>query len=255
MTQTATVEPAATSTTRDLCNQFFDGRVDAGHRHHSEDWFARYADELLAMMPQGGTLLDLGCGSCQITTHMARAFDRVIGVDLSDSMLKAGRERIEMFGLDNASALYGDAANFPAEVEEANVILAYGVIQYLDPPVLRAHLAECARVLAPGGLLCWGLVPNANLRHLWYMGALSNPRPLPRRMVRSYVKTALRWWKGKREGNILWDEMGIWFTQEELRQAAEEAGFEIEFRYSWYYEYRFHALLRKANRAVPLSAA
>jgi ubiquinone/menaquinone biosynthesis C-methylase UbiE len=231
---------------RDLTRTFYEGRTDAGHRHSGEAWFARYAQELLALIPHGGTLLDVGCGSCQITTHLAAAFDRVVGIDLSDSMLAAGRRRAELLGTPNLSLFRGDAAQFPAEVEQAEVILANYMIQYLDKASLRSHLSECLRVLSTGGTICWGLVPNANLRRLWYLGALTNPRPPLRRMIRRYAGIQLNWWKAQLRGNTLWDEIGLWFTQEELRSMAEEMGLAVEFRNSWFYEYRFTALLTRA---------
>jgi len=244
--KTTAVLPASDRAIRRLTTEFFHGRVDAGHRYSGEDWFAKYAGELLALVPRGGVLLDVGCGACQITTHLSAAYDRVIAFDLSDSMLAAARERADLFGVTNVEICSGDASRFPASVKSADVILANYMLQYLDGPALLAHLRECERVLAPGGVICWGLIPNANLRRLWYAGALSNPRPRARHMLKAYVKTRFRWWKSERRGDSLWDNIGLWFTQDELRQVAGGMGFAVEFRNSWFYEYRFHALLRRA---------
>jgi ubiquinone/menaquinone biosynthesis C-methylase UbiE len=249
MAMTDTVTQAGTDDVvlRELTSSFYDGRTDAGHRYSSEAWFARYAEELLALIPHGGTLLDVGCGSCQITTYLAAAFDSVVGIDPSDSMLAAARERSRLQGADNISVLNGDAVCFPPEVERADVILTNGVIQYLDNASLRRHLSECARILNDGGTICWALVPDANLRRLWYVGAFENPRKLLRRIIRDFARTELRWWKARRRGDILWDGIGLWFTRDELRATAEEMGFVVEFRNSWFYEYRFTALLTRPS--------
>jgi ubiquinone/menaquinone biosynthesis C-methylase UbiE len=244
MTNTARQAGAGT-VLQELTRSFYNGRTDAGHRYSSEAWLARYAEELLALMPSGGTLLDVGCGSCQITTYLAAAFDRVVAFEPSDSMREAALERSELVGAYNVQVLKGDAVCFPPEAEQADVILTNGVIQYLDKAALCTHLLECGRVLNPGGTILWALIPDANLRRLWYLGALTNPRPPLRRMIHRYAKIQLNWWKAKRRGDILWDEIGLWFTREELRAVAEEMGFAVEFRNSWFYEYRFAALLTR----------
>lgn len=219
------------------------GKTSAEHRHVDEQWYGRYAHELLALMPHGGTLFDVGCGTCQMTTYMAGDYEHIVAFDFSESMLAVARERIAAQGLTNITVLTGEAARFPADAGQADVILANGVIQYLDGPALDQHLAECARSLRPGGVVCWGMVPNAYLRWPWFTGALSNPRPpWPQRLRRRWQRC--RSWLHAR-GAHLWDGMGYWFVQEDLRRRCEAAGFEVEFVNSWYYEYRFTALLRR----------
>ena len=63
---------------------FWKDKTEAQHRHHDERWFRLYAQELLAIMPSGGTLLDVGCGAAQLTTYLAGQFDSIIGIDLSE---------------------------------------------------------------------------------------------------------------------------------------------------------------------------
>lgn len=222
--------------------KYWIGRVNAEHRHADEEWFARYAHELLALMPPGGTLFDVGCGSCQMTTYLAGAYDRIVAFDFSESMLEAARKRIAGQGLTNMTVLTGEAAHFPEGAGLADVILANGVVQYLDESAMKQHLAECARSLAPGGIVCWGMVPNAHLRWKWYSGVLSNPRPPLTERIHRRLRRSRDWLRHR--GGHLWDGMGHWFVQEELRRRCEAAGFDVEFRNSWYYEYRFTALLR-----------
>ena len=85
----------------------------------------------LAMLPSGGTLLDVGCGACQLTTYLAPEFDQVYGVDFSETMLLTARQRIERRGLTNVWVLSGTAQKFPEVINNANVILSYQLVQYL----------------------------------------------------------------------------------------------------------------------------
>jgi cyclopropane-fatty-acyl-phospholipid synthase len=223
----------------------WEGRVEAGHRHTSEQWFEKYAAELSALLPREGILLDIGCGTCDFTPYLGTKFERVIGVDFSDAMLRAGAARIRQFRLENVTLLQGHATSLPAAINRADVILANQLLQYLDDDSLQKHVAECARVLAPGGLICWGGIPNLHRRQLWYAGALAS-QPLPiYQMLRQLLRTRSRLRRATRRGDELWDGIGRWFEPSKLKSLAESNGFTCEFRHSWFYEYRFHALLSR----------
>src|SRR5438132_11402663 len=55
------------------------------------------------LLPRGGTLLDLGCGSGRLLARLAhgRPDIRVIGIDLSEPMLETGRQLLEREGLND----------------------------------------------------------------------------------------------------------------------------------------------------------
>jgi ubiquinone/menaquinone biosynthesis C-methylase UbiE len=229
---------------------YWKDRTGAGHRHSDNRWFQLYGQELLAMIPRGGTLLDVGCGACELTTHLAGAFDTIVAIDFSDSMLAVARKRVDREKLSQINVMKGQATQFPIAANSVDVVLAYGVVQYCSATDLQAHLSECARVLKPGGRICWGLVPNARLRRLWYAGALTNPRPSLVQMIRRSLRMQYRWWSAIRKGDLLWDDIGSWFIQDDLRKLCDRAGFSIEFRNCWYYEYRFHALLGRKEEVI-----
>ena len=73
------------------------------------------------LLPEGGTLLDLGCGSGRMLARLARGRPdaRIIGLDLSEPMLETGRELLERDGLtDRVELRRGDITTFDAEVPE-----------------------------------------------------------------------------------------------------------------------------------------
>lgn len=87
-------------------------------------------------------VLELGCGTGRLLGRCAAPLR--IGIDLSPAMLAVAHGR----GIAVAVA---DAHRLPLADAGFDAILAgKGVFRYLDPP---AALAECARVLAPGGQL------------------------------------------------------------------------------------------------------
>lgn len=98
---------------------------------------------------EGLRVLDLGCGSGDVTVLLALAGARVIGVDLSPGMVDVARRRVERFapGAD-ARFVAAPAEELPLEDGSVDVILGRFILHHLDIP--RAA-RECARVLAPGG--------------------------------------------------------------------------------------------------------
>ena len=232
------------STLPSFSQKYWSEKTDGMHRHSKEEWFQKYSSELLAMLPSGGTLLDVGCGSCQVTTYLAREYEQVFGVDYSETMLMAGRRRTESLGIRNIHLLPGTAQKLPQTVSSADVILSYGVVQYLTLPDFIQHLLECRRVLTPGGMVCAALIPNVALRGFYYKAKLVPSQGRVAGQLRSWIALTRRRLKGFLEKDLLWDGIGNWFHQEDIQKAANEAGFEVEFRSSWFYEYRFHALLR-----------
>ena len=227
-----------------LSHKYWNGKTDAMHRYSKEEWFQKYASELLAMLPARGTLLDVGCGSCQVTTYLAREFEQVYALDFSETMLAAGRERIERLGATNIQILHGTAQEFPKVINHADVILSYGVVQYLTLEDFIQHLHECRRLLAKDGIVCAALIPNVALQRTYYREKLVPTQDQLAGELRRWMRLTRRRIKAYLEKDLLWDGIGNWFHQADVRQAANTAGFDVEFRNSWFYEYRFHALLR-----------
>jgi cyclopropane-fatty-acyl-phospholipid synthase len=223
--------------------KYWIGKTDGGHRHSSEAWFQKYASELLAMLPLRGTLLDVGCGACQLTTYLALEFEQVFAVDFSETMLATARQRIQSRSVANVKLLSGTAQKFPEVISSANVILSYQLLQYLTLTDFKQHLRECQRVLNAGGVVCAAMIPNSALKDLYYeRQLLPNQQQFVGRM-RRWIQLTRRRFIAHFQRNLLWDGIGNWFSQADIERIANESGFDVEFRSSWFYEYRFHALL------------
>jgi phosphatidylethanolamine/phosphatidyl-N-methylethanolamine N-methyltransferase len=97
----------------------------------------------------GGRILEVGVGTGISLPDYARG-NRLVGVDLSEPMLRKAQERVAEHGLDNVEALaVMDAENlgFPDGAFDA-VVAQYVITAVPDP---EATLNEFARVLKPGG--------------------------------------------------------------------------------------------------------
>ena len=107
-----------------------------------------------AEIDAGDTLLDLGCGAgidTILAAHRTGPTGHVIALDFLPEMLDRTKAAAVEAGLDNIEALEGDIEAIPLADASVDHIVSNGVIN-LAPRKARV-LAECARVLRPGGRL------------------------------------------------------------------------------------------------------
>jgi ubiquinone/menaquinone biosynthesis C-methylase UbiE len=103
----------------------------------------------------GDVVLDLGCGGGIDTILAARRTGpsgRVIGLDFVPEMLERTMAAAAEAGLGNVETLDGEIESIPLDDGSVDLVISTGVIN-LSPRKSRV-LAECARVLRPGGRLC-----------------------------------------------------------------------------------------------------
>lgn len=102
---------------------------------------------MLALLGDGWTVGDLGCGTGRATASLAPFVQRVIAVDDSRAMLNAARRRLE--GVENVELRQGDLHALPLESETLDVATMMLVLNYVAEPV--SALEEVRRVLRPDG--------------------------------------------------------------------------------------------------------
>ena len=110
-----------------------------------------------------GPVLELGCGTGRVTLPLARAGVTMVGVDLSEAMLKRARDRVRRARLARRARLVrADIRALPFPSKQFSLVAApYGILQSL---LLEADLNSTLRavhdVLAPGGRLVVELVAD-----------------------------------------------------------------------------------------------
>jgi arsenite methyltransferase len=110
----------------------------------------RYAD-----LTAGESVLDIGCGGGIDTVIAARRVGpdgEVVALDFLPEMLDRTGRAVEDAGLRNVRLLEGQMEAIPLPDASVDVVISNGVIN-LSARKARV-MAECARVLRPGGRLC-----------------------------------------------------------------------------------------------------
>ncbi len=113
---------------------------------------AREAEAFVSRLdlPAGAQVLDVACGTGNSAIPLARRGARVTGVDIAPNLLEQARQRAAAEGLEIGFD-EGDAEQLPyPDATFDAVVTMFGAMFAPQPELV---VAECARVLKPGGLL------------------------------------------------------------------------------------------------------
>jgi SAM-dependent methyltransferase len=164
--------------------------------------FARGLDRAI---PGDARVLELGCGTGQLSLYLATADRVVVGADLARPSLELAREAGDRFGLKGVLFLETDL-NAPGLARGAfDVVICSGVLHHTPDP--RKSFASVAQLVRPGGVLVIGLY-NAYAR-------------LPQRLRRAAgFLTGYRWIPGDRV-----------LRERESQPARRDAWFQDQYRH------------------------
>ncbi len=147
----------------DLLNRLLSLRQDVA-------WRNKLSENLTDVRDQ--KILDLATGTADVLLSLFHQTDKAgvaAGIDMSDRMLRIGREKIQKNGLSRAIALFpGDAMHIPFRNNSFDAVtIAFGIRNVLD---VNRSLREMYRTLKPGGrvlILEFSLPANRLIRQLY----------------------------------------------------------------------------------------
>ncbi len=116
----------------------------------SELFGTSFVDEaLLALIPPGWTVADLGCGTGDIAVRLATLVQTVHVVDMSKAMLAAARKRLALH--KNVKFHHSDLTALPLEDASVDAAIISLVLHHVNHPA--SAIREATRILKPGGRL------------------------------------------------------------------------------------------------------
>jgi SAM-dependent methyltransferase len=186
-------------------------------RKPGHDAYWSYRDVFFELVPPPGRrTLELGCGEGRVCRDLAARGHRVVGLDAAPALLAAAREADP-----DGEYVLADAAAVPFADGEFDLVVAYNSLMDIDD--MQGAVCEAARVLEPGGRICFCVThPLADAGRFTERAA-----DAPFVMRGSYF--------GRRpfEGTFERDELTITFrgwayALEDYAEALERAGFLLE---------------------------
>ena len=115
----------------------------------ADTWFPlEYAYHVLGNV-DGRRVVDFGCGSGSNSVHLALRGATLAGLDISESLIRLARQRLEANGVPQpARFVVGSAHDTPFEDNSIDVVFGIAILHHLD---LRLVAREVHRILKPGG--------------------------------------------------------------------------------------------------------
>lgn len=114
--------------------------------------FVRLLDQAIA---GDARIVEIGCGTGQMSLYLARADRTVIGADLTRASLKLGAAAAQRFGIDHVRFVETDLMRPGLKDGAFDIVYAAGVLHHTPDP--RAAFARIARLARPGGKIVIGL--------------------------------------------------------------------------------------------------
>ena len=143
----------------------------------SRSAFARNLD---AAIPDDASVLEMGCGTGQLSLFLANGERRVVGADLTRPSLELAQVAADRFGVQGVRFVETDLRAPGLRREGFDVVVCNGVLHHTPDP--RASFAALSRMLRPGGVIVVGLynsVARLPLRARRVVARLSNYRWIP----------------------------------------------------------------------------
>lgn len=149
-----------------------------------------------ARVPDGATVIDLGCGTGTLTVGLKRQYPgaHVIGLDADQEILEYAKEKARAAAVD-VEFECGNATDLPFDSGSATRVVSSLFFHHLQPADKKLAFSEALRVLDDGGELHisdWGAPANPLMRALFFPVRLLDGFSNTRENVAGLLPTLVR---------------------------------------------------------------
>jgi demethylmenaquinone methyltransferase/2-methoxy-6-polyprenyl-1,4-benzoquinol methylase len=116
-------------------------------------WRRAMVDAVAGMRPAPQVVADVACGTAGVSLQLAeRTGARVVGVDVTEQMLRVGQRRVRAAGrADRVSLVVGQGERLPLADSSVDALTFTYLLRYVADPA--ATIRELARAVRPGGVV------------------------------------------------------------------------------------------------------
>ena len=116
---------------------------------------SRFAQLLDAAISADAHVVEVGCGTGQMSIYLAHMDRVVVGADISRAALRLGQDAARRFGVTSVRFIETDLHHPGLRPESFDVVYSAGVLHHTAEPA--AAFASVARLARPGGIVIVGL--------------------------------------------------------------------------------------------------
>ena len=122
-----------------------------GEREVADSW-DRVARALGGVPSSDAVVLDFGCGVGRLSSALAARTRLVVGVDISEPMLRASRSVVPDDVRPKVVGVLSSSPSIPLRTGSIDLVYTSLVLQHMPSSLAVGYLREFLRVLSPGGL-------------------------------------------------------------------------------------------------------
>lgn len=135
---------------RDMSRRFFDEQGRQWDALRENSFGTQFQLEaFMALLPDTWTVADIGTGTGYLLSSLARHFRKVTGVEPSDRMIEAARDRVEREQLKNVELRTGELEQLPISRASVDLAIAALVLHHVASPATA--VSELRRITRQGG--------------------------------------------------------------------------------------------------------
>jgi SAM-dependent methyltransferase len=116
---------------------------------------SRFAQLLDAAIPADAHVVEVGCGTGQMSLYLAHTDRVVVGADISRAALRLGQDAARRFGITSVRFVETDLNHSGLRPESFDVVYSAGVVHHTAEPA--AAFASISRLARPGGIVIVGV--------------------------------------------------------------------------------------------------
>lgn len=236
---------------KDHWANYWSDKTDGEHRYRSEDFLESESKEKLLLLDGGDSILDFGCGSAELLAYYTPHYERCVGADFSESMIKTAKKRMDQCKVGkNMVLLHTDDLTIWEQIRQIfgadckfDRITAGQVIQYMEKRSVDLFIRHALDFLSANGKICLFDIVDARTYELWEAGLFEREKPTLFLFLKTIAKRAkciIRRLSGKPPYII-----GTLYPPHFFRKIAVGYGLRISVINAMFYEYRYHVILEK----------
>ena len=163
-------------------------------------------DEIAPELPRESAL-DFGCGLGRLTFSLAKHFNCVTGVDISEKMLEQAKANRNL--PSNLSFILNTRSDLrQLENDQFDLSLSLIVLQHIPRKYMEAYLSEFIRITRPGGIIVFQ-IPHRTAHRFWKDKPLRSDSPSLGTLCYRASARFLRWFPRKLEHAFFTSD--LWF--------------------------------------------
>jgi ubiquinone/menaquinone biosynthesis C-methylase UbiE/uncharacterized protein YbaR (Trm112 family) len=110
-----------------------------------------FVDWMEKNLRPGDSVLDLGCGTAREVVFLAQHKTKVVGIDISEEMIRKGKDKIDNLGLNaKVDFIVGNGENPPIKNSAFQACVCFGALHHFSNP--EQTIKNAAAKLVRGGL-------------------------------------------------------------------------------------------------------